>query len=65
MQDDRSPNADEFVWGSEAIGRESGLTERQARYLLATGKLPAKQLGRVYVSSKRALREAVTPAVGD
>jgi hypothetical protein len=64
MQDDTiTSNTDDdvFVWGAEAIGEEIGVDERKARHLLISGLIPAKKVGRVYVSTKRQLREAVTP----
>ena len=64
MQDDTiTPNTDDDapVWGAEAIGREIGLTERQARHRLKEGHIPGKKIGDTWVSTKRKLREVVTP----
>jgi hypothetical protein len=64
MQSDTiTPNTDDDapVWGCEAIGLAIGLTERQARHLLSTGQIPGKKVGHTWVSTKRKLREVVTP----
>lgn len=60
----------ELVWGARAVGRELSVSTRQAFYLLESGRLPAKKVGRQWCTSRKALRqyfadisgEAVTPA---
>lgn len=47
----------DLVWGADAIGRELNLTKRQVFYILETGKLPAKKVGRQWVTSRQALRQ--------
>ncbi|TRC92190.1 DNA-binding protein [Mesorhizobium sp. WSM4303] len=46
-----------LVWGAAAIARELNLkNERQAFYILETGLLPARKVGRQWVASRAALR---------
>ena len=60
----------ELIWGAASIGRELSVSTRQAFYLLESGRLPAKKVGRQWCTSRKALRqyfadisgEAVTPA---
>jgi hypothetical protein len=52
-QDDRP------VWGASAIGREIGLDRGQTYHLLSEGHLPARKLGRRWVSTTRQLRRAL------
>jgi len=58
--DDEGDAAD-VVWGAAAIGKVIGLTQRQAFDKLLKGRLPGKKIGDVWVSSKKALLEAVRP----
>jgi hypothetical protein len=51
------PEPGDIIWGAANIGRVVGLTERQAFYLLETGKLPAKRNGR-WCASRAKLLEA-------
>lgn len=45
-----------LVWGAAAIARELNLkNERQAFYILESGLLPAKKVGRQWVASRAAL----------
>lgn len=46
----------DLVWGAKAIGRELNLPERKTYYLLETGKLPGKKIGKIWVSSRPALK---------
>jgi hypothetical protein len=52
----------DIVWGAAAIAKliNRGDDVRRTYYLLEKGHLPAKKLGRVWVSSRKALRRAVT-----
>ena len=53
----------ELVWGAEAIGRVIGKTERATFHLLERGLLPAKKIGKSWVSSRRKLLAALTEEV--
>jgi hypothetical protein len=55
---------DEFLWGAAAIAREAGLNPRQAFDKLQRGLLPGKKNGDMWVSTRRAIREALTPTGG-
>ena len=56
-------DAADIVWGAESIGREVNVDDlRKIYYLLERGHLPGKKVGRVWISSRRALRRAVTVA---
>lgn len=56
----KSDDENEPVWGAEKIGVEIGLKERQAFWLLENGRLPAKKVGGRWVSTKGALRRAIS-----
>ncbi len=47
------------LWGAKAIGDELGLPERKAFYLLEKGLLPARKIGRIWVSTRKQLRALV------
>jgi hypothetical protein len=49
--------ADDLLWGIEAIGAYLGLGKRQADHALRSGRLPYRRVGRLIVSSKRALKQ--------
>lgn len=53
------PTTEEIVWEVKNIARVIGRNDRQTFHLLATGKLPAKQIGGRWVASRRKLLEAV------
>jgi hypothetical protein len=60
MSDQIQPkNQSDVVWGAREIGREVGLDRGAAYHLLSRGLLPAKRLGRKWVSSRSLLRQAV------
>lgn len=46
----------DLLWGAEAIGAYINTGRRQTFYLLATGKLPARKVGNLWVASRMALR---------
>ncbi|RWA62119.1 DNA-binding protein [Mesorhizobium sp.] len=48
------------VWGAKAIGKEIGLTERQAYHMLEKGLLPAKKLGDKWVADARQLHAVIS-----
>jgi hypothetical protein len=56
-------NADssDIVWGGADIAREINRNLRQTYHLLENHLLPARKMGRSWVSSKKALRAAVLP----
>jgi hypothetical protein len=52
---------DRPIWGAREIAREAGLPDRAAAYhLLERGLLPARRIGRRWVSTKGQLRRALT-----
>jgi hypothetical protein len=53
---DESQDLDRPLWGVTAIAREINRTERATYHLLKCGRLSAKKVGHVFVSSPRALR---------
>ena len=50
----------DIVWGAAAIAAVIRRSERQAFYLLESGALPAKKLGKQWVASRRKLLAALT-----
>jgi hypothetical protein len=48
---------DKPVWGAEAIGALIGKPRAATFHLLETGKIPARRIGRQWVTTKRRLRE--------
>lgn len=47
------------IWGAANMAPIIGRSVTQTNYLLRTGKLPAKQIGERWVSTRRRLLEAV------
>ncbi|MFD1941305.1 helix-turn-helix domain-containing protein [Paradevosia shaoguanensis] len=47
----------DLVWGCKAIAKLLGVTERACFHMLESGELPARQIGRRWVVSRRKLRE--------
>ena len=47
---------DKLLWGCAAIGEAIGRTERQTYHLIITDQIPAKKIGKVWVSTLRRLR---------
>ena len=45
----------DLIWGTKAIASEINLTERQTFYMLETGKLPARKIGRKWVANRKVL----------
>ena len=43
----------DLVWGIANIAQLIGRTERQTQMMLATGSLPAKQIGKRWVISRK------------
>jgi hypothetical protein len=53
------------IWGASAIAREAGLPDRAAAYhLLERGLLPARRVGRRWVTTRTRLRQALAPERG-
>jgi hypothetical protein len=44
-------------WGFQSIGEFIGRSERETEYLVKTGKLPAKKVGKMWCSSEPVLTE--------
>jgi hypothetical protein len=60
MAQDNTEQNDVIIWGASAIEREAGLPDRAAAYhLLERGLLPARRIGRHWVSTKGQLRRAL------
>ena len=57
MEHDSSTLADDRLTGVKAIAAFRGEPERRTTYLLETGRIPAGKEGRIWVASKRVLRE--------
>jgi hypothetical protein len=53
-QNDESPT-DDILWGANEIADAIGRPRRSVYYLLDRGLLPAKQIGRQWVASRRQL----------
>jgi hypothetical protein len=47
----------DLVWGAKAIAAELNCNQRQAFWLLETKKNPAKKCGRLWVASRKQLRQ--------
>jgi hypothetical protein len=62
----QAKDKDVIIWGASAIAREAGLPDRAAAYhLLERGLLPARRVGRKWVTSRGQLRRALTGTGGD
>jgi hypothetical protein len=48
------------LWGASEIGREVGLDRASVYHLLSRNLLPAKRVGRRWVSTRSQLRRALT-----
>jgi hypothetical protein len=56
--------SDNILWGAEAIGREANIVDEHGNVelpktfrLLELGRLPARKNGRLWVSTKEAIRD--------
>jgi len=58
-------NSVDILWGAAAIAAEIGLNVRQCFYLLETGKIPAKKVGRKWCASRRGLRNHFASITGE
>jgi hypothetical protein len=62
-QDNTEPKIiqdDTPIWGAGAIAREIGLDRAATYHLLSRNLLPARRVGRRWVSSRTRLRQALT-----
>jgi hypothetical protein len=51
-------SAQDFIWGTKAIGREINRTQRQTSHLLARGRIKsARKVGGTYVANRKALHK--------
>ena len=50
----------EFVWGAQAIGEVIGVDLRSAIHLLQTRKIPARKVGKKWVSRRAELVAVLT-----
>jgi hypothetical protein len=64
MPNDREGERSDFhvLWGAAAIAEELGLTRRQTFYLLESGELPGRKIGRQWAVEKSVLRQFFTDA---
>ena len=49
----------DLLWGAAEIAKTIKRSERETFHLLQTAKLPAKKVGKIWVASRRSLREAL------
>jgi hypothetical protein len=54
-----NPIADDLIWGAAAVGKEIGVDEKRAFYLLGNRLIPGRKIGKIWVVSRGALREAL------
>ena len=50
----------DLIWGAEAIGRALGISERQAKHMLANHEIPGRKVGGKrgrWVASRKKLEE--------
>jgi hypothetical protein len=55
---------DDILKGAEQIALFIGESERRTRYLIDRGYVPAGQIGRIWVASKKTLREHYSRVTG-
>jgi hypothetical protein len=55
----------DMLWGVEAIATYIDRDVRPTYYQLQQGYLPGKKVGRIWTSSKSALRKHLTPTVAE
>ena len=49
--------ADDILRGVKAISAFTGEPERRVQYLVESGQIPAGKIGRLWIASKKRLRE--------
>jgi hypothetical protein len=52
--------APDLVWGCAAIAAVIHRNQRQTFYLLESGRLPARKVGRLWAASRKKLLAAIT-----
>jgi len=57
--------ATDVLWGAEAIAAYINRDVRPTYYGLQEGHLPGRKVGRIWTSSKTALRRYLTPTVAE
>jgi hypothetical protein len=60
---DSAPLAADVLVGAAAIAEYIGISERACRHQIDQGTIPIRRMGRLYVSTKSALRRRFTPEV--
>lgn len=55
-RDDVSEPDLDLVWGGRDIAKEINRNQRQTFYLLETGAIPARKVGKIWVADRRELR---------
>ena len=50
-----------LLWGNREIGRHINRSPRATSHLLETGRIPARRVGGIYVTTEAALRDALLP----
>ena len=45
------------IWGARAIGERLGVNERVAFYMLESGRVPARKVGRKWVTTEQKIRD--------
>jgi hypothetical protein len=55
----------DFIWGVKAIAAEIGKTDRATQWMLRSGKLPAKKIGKQWASTRTALRNRIVAGLED
>lgn len=53
----------DLVWGAAAIAKVIGQTTRATFHMLEAGELPARQIGRRWVASRKSLEAFFTETV--
>jgi hypothetical protein len=54
--------AGDLLWGAAAVGREIGVDEKRAFYLLGNRLIPGRKIGKIWVASRGELRAALCGA---
>lgn len=58
--DQRNDSLDDpldLIWTAPRIGEALNVSTRRAMYMLETGKLPARKIGRIWVADRSQLRK--------
>jgi hypothetical protein len=57
QSDDMNEPVLDLVWGSREIAKEINRNQRQTFYLLETGGIPARKVGKIWVADRGQLRK--------